>query len=274
MRKKLVSLVATLATAAAVLGIGTSAAALPESPDPVAPVTGIPAPCAPTHPWPGDDAGIEEIRAGITKNFGFRLTGPQWTDANRESIRILWETLDGIGCTTYLADLQAKAGGHVGLNAGRISGFAWGDWSLTKGGYVTLDFSKFTRAIESGDKGRLTRLVVHELAHVWNSDRDSNPGYWKAFKRLYAAEGKFSDYGARSVTETFGDVVGYYVGRCADNNPYDTGRFAAYYAFVRDNVFGGREFGPAPGVAPSCEVPAAAAAATAPTSWIQAVAGE
>ena len=27
----------------------------------------------------------------------------------------------------------------------------------------------------------------------------------------------------RSVTETFADVIGYYVGRCALDNPYDTG---------------------------------------------------
>lgn len=274
MRKKLVSIVAVLATAAATLGIGTQAVALPESPDAVAPVTGIPTPCPPTHPWPGGEAPIDEIKAKITENFGFKLTGPQWTNTNRESIKILWETLDAVGCTTYVSDLQGKVNGNVGINAASISGFAWGDWSLTKGNYVSMDFSKFAKAIESGDKGRLTRLVVHELAHVLNSDRDSNPTYWKTFKKVYASQGKFSDYGARSVTETFGDVVGYFVGRCAKNNPYDTGKFDAYYNYVRDNIFGGKEFGPAPGVVPDCEIPAKAAAAPETASWVDAVAGE
>lgn len=278
LRKKLSWIAAAAVTLAATLGaisLGTSpsAEALPTAPEPVAPVAGIPAPCPPTYPWPGDDAPMSEITAGLTANFGFKLAGKGWTGANQASIRILWETLDAVGCTSYVDDLQAKVHGNVGLNASRISGFAWGDWSLTRSGYVSLDFTKFRQALHSGDTGRLSRLVIHELAHVLNSDRGSNPPYWAEFRRLYAKQGRFSSYAAGSVTETFGDVVGYYVGRCADNNPYDTGKYDAYYNFVRDNVFGGREFGPEPGTKPDCSVPAAAAG-TGPASWVEALAGE
>ena len=76
--------------------------------------------------------------------------------------------------------------GTVGLNATSIRGYAWGDWSLTKGNYVTYDFSKFQKALDSGDEGRLTRLVAHELGHVLNSDRYSEPEYWQTFKKLFA----------------------------------------------------------------------------------------
>ncbi len=274
MRTKLSWIAAAAVTLAATLGITLQAVALPTAPEPVAPVTGVPSPCPTTYAWPGDDVSIDQIKAGITANFGFQLTGGKWTDANREPIRILWQTLDAVGCTSYVKDLQGKVNGNVGLNAGSISGFAWGDWSLTRSGYVTLDFTKFKQAIDSGDEGRLTRLVIHELAHVLNSDRGSDPGYWAEFKRLYSKQGRFTTYAGSSVTETFGDVVGYYVGRCAANNPYDTGRFDAYYDFAKDYIFGGREFGPAPGTTPDCSIPAAAFAAEGPASWVRALTGE
>ncbi|GAA3865364.1 hypothetical protein [Tessaracoccus defluvii] len=268
-------------TTAAVLAIGTiaanSAEALPLAPEPVAPVTGIPTPCAPTFPYP-EGASVEELKAGIQQNFGFKLAGKQWTDGNKASIRILWETLDAMECTDYRANLQSKVSGTVGINAGSIRGYAWGDWSLTKGGYVTLDFSKFQRALDSGDEGRLTRLVAHELGHVLNSDRGSNPDYWAAFKKLYAEEGRFSDYAGRSVTETFADVIGYYVGRCALDNPYDTGEHDAYYEYAKTWIFDGKEFGPAPGEELNCTVPAGGAEAPMPgpqlPEWLEGLGGE
>lgn len=280
MRRLLARTITAVVAVAATLG-AAQAVALPIAPAPIAPVTGIPAPCSTTHPWPGDDVAINTIAAQLTENYGFKLAGRQWTSANRASIKILWQTLDAVDCTGYLTNLRAKVNGNVGLNAGNISGFAWGDWSLTKGGYVTLDFSKFQRALDSGDEGRLVRLVVHELAHVLNADRYESPKYWGDFQKLYAKEGRFSDYARGSVTETFADVVGYYVGRCALDNPYDTGKFDAYYAFARDKVFGGKEFGPAAGERPTCTAPKAGAEAPQPgaaevttPSWVEAVAGE
>lgn len=258
--------------------VPTTATALPLAPAPVAPVTGIPTPCASTVPFP-EGATIAELQAGITEHFGFALTGSQWTEERRASIKILWQTLDAMDCTTYRTDLQAKVGGNVGLNAASISGYAWGDWSLTKGGYVTFDFSKFQKALDSGDEGRLTRLVAHELAHVLNSDRYEEPAYWQAFKTLYAQEGNFSSYAGSSVTETFADVVGYYVGRCALENPYDTGKSGAYYDFAKTQVFGGKEFGPAPGQEINCTVPSADAEVPQPgaepaAAWLEGLAGE
>lgn len=270
-------LISALMAGFAIFALALPASALPTAPEPIAPVTGIPAPCAPSHPWPAG-ASVEEVAAAFTENFGFALTGSQWTAHNLPSIKILWETFDAMECTDYRTTLQGKVDGKVGVNAAPISGYAWGDWSLTKGNYVTLDFSKFERALEAGDEGRLVRLVAHEFGHVWNSDRHSNPSYWQDFKRLYKAQGKFSNY-ADNDSETFADAVGYYVGRCAFENPYDTGKYAAYYDFVKEVVFHGREFGPSPGVKPNCTTPDPGAAVpatgltTAP-AWVSQLSGE
>lgn len=276
--RKWIAAAATGVAAAVLSVVATSATALPLAPTPVAPVTGIPTPCAPTFPFP-EDASIAELKAGITKNFGFKLTGSQWTEERRPSIKILWQTLDAMECTSYRKDLQAKVNGNVGLNAASIRGYAWGDWSLTKGSYVTYDFSKFQKALDSGDEGRLTRLVAHELGHVLNSDRDSNPKYWRDFKKLYAKEGRFSSYAGSSVTETFADVIGYYVGRCALDNPYDSGEQNAYYEYAKTYIFGGKEFGPAPGEKLNCSLPSADAEAPMPgaepaAEWLEGLSGE
>lgn len=275
MRKWIASLTAVVAVAAGFVA-ATSAVALPLAPEPVVPVTGIPNPCPSTKPYP-EDASIKTIKAELTKNFGFKLSGSQWTEKRRPSIKILWETLDAMECTSYRKNLQSKTSGTVGINAANIRGYAWGDWSLSKSGYVSLDFSKFQRALDSGDEGRLTRLVAHELAHVLNADRYENPGYWKAFKKLHAREGRFSAYAGRSVTETFADVVGYYVGRCALDNPYDTGKHDAYYDYAKEYIFDGKEFGPAPGEKPNCSLPSADAEVPMPgpeASWLEGLSGE
>lgn len=277
MRKWIAAAAITVAAAVASV-VATSATALPIAPEPVVPVTGIPTPCLSQTPFP-EDASIAELQAGITEHFGFKLTGSQWTEERRPSIKILWETLDAMDCTTYRTDLQAKVKGNVGFNAASISGYAWGDWSLTKSGYVTFDFSKFQKALDSGDEGRLTRLVAHELAHVANSDRHSNPQYWQDFKALYAKEGRFSGYAGGSITETWADVIGYYVGRCALDNPYDTGKYDAYYEFAKNTVFGGKEFGPAPGQPMNCTVPTAGAEVPMPgaeptAEWLEGLGGE
>lgn len=206
------------------------------------------------------------------------LAGAHWTEEHRPSIKIMWETLDAVGCTSYVASVKTKAPG-IGINAAPIRGWAWGNWSLTRTNYVTFDFAKFKGALEAGDEGRLVRLVIHELGHAWSADRHSGPGYWNDFRALAAREGRFSDYAGRKDSEVFADVLGYYVGRCALDNPYDSGDHDAYYAFARDVIFDGKEFGPAPGVVPDCTVPAAGAAEPLPgetglPSWIMAVSEE
>lgn len=282
MRKLLTALLAGLALAAFATPAhpvteAPAARPLPAAPPAPPPLEGIPAPCAPTHPWP-EGRSIDEIKASFTENFGFELNGTQWTERYLPSIKILWETFDAMECTDYRATLQEKVGGKVGVNTTSISGYAWGDWSLTKVNHVSLDFGKFERALDAGDEGRLVRLVAHEFGHVWNSDRHSNPEYWQDFKKLYRAEGKFSSY-ADNDSETFADVVGYYVGRCAFDNPYDTGEYEAYYNFVKDLVFDGVEFGPAPGVKPDCTIPdpgaevPATGLATVP-AWVSELSGE
>ncbi|MCG6567606.1 hypothetical protein [Tessaracoccus sp. ZS01] len=277
MRKLIASLAALAAVAVGSIA-ATTADALPIAPEPVVPVTGIPSPCASTFPFP-DGASIEDIQAQLAANFGFKLAGSQWTEARRPSIKILWETLDAMECTSYRKDLQSKVTGTVGINTTNIRGYAWGDWSLTRSGYVSLDFAKFQRALDSGDEGRLTRLVAHELAHVLNSDRYSEPAYWTDFKKLYAKEGRFSEYAGSKVTEVWADVIGYYVGRCALDNPYDTGEHDAYYAYAKDVIFGGKEFGPPPGEPMNCTVPDASAEAPMPgpesdAEWLIGLGGE
>lgn len=278
MRSLLVKITTAVAVVFSSFGI-SQAAALPLAPEPVAPVAGIPTPCPVTHAWPGDDVPVETVAAALSENFGFELTGTQWTESSRGSIKILWQTLDAVECSGYVAQLQAKVDGNVGINAAGISGFAWGDWGLTKPNYVTMDFSKFQGALDSGDDGRLVRLVAHEMAHVLNSDRFSDPEYWKIFTTLYAAEGNFSEYAGTSITETFADVVGYYVGRCALDNPYNNGENSAYYEFAKTYIFGGKEFGPDAGTAPECSIPDSNAeaplpGASTPQSWIEALSQE
>lgn len=274
-------MMAATAVAALAAAVGTlSATALPIAPEPAPPVIGIPTPCVSTTPFP-EDASIAEIQQGFEDEFGFRLVGSQWTEEYRPSIEILWETLDAVECTGYREALQGKPDATVGINANSTRGWAWGDWSLTRPGYVTLDFEKFKQALADNDEGRLVRLVIHELAHVLNSDRHSNPQYWQDFQRLYAQEGTFSEYGAGSVTETWADVVGYYVGRCALDNPYDSGEYAEYYEFAKDRVFGGKEFGPAPGDDVNCALPKEGAEEPQPgvegdltAGWVSDLAGE
>ena len=278
MRSPLVKITTAVAVVFASFGM-PQAAALPLAPEPVAPIAGIPMPCPVTHEWPGDDTPIEAVTAALSESFGFELSGSQWTEASRGSIKILWQTLDAVECSGYVTQLQAKVNGNVGINADTISGFAWGDWSLTKPNHVTMDFSKFQGALDSGDDGRLVRLVAHEMAHVLNSDRYSEPEYWKIFQQLHVSEGSFSEYAGGSVTETFADVVGYYVGRCALENPYDSGENAAYYEFAKTYVFGGKEFGPDAGQLPEGSVPDIDAptplpAAPTPQSWIKALSQE
>ena len=272
-------------TTAFAVGVGTlfalSASAAPEADEPGPPVAGIAEPCAVTNPFP-EDASTSEVVDQLADTFGFKLAGRGWTKQHRESIKILWETLDAVGCTDYLEDLQGKVSGTVGLNATSIRGYAWGDWSLTRSGYVSFDFTKFQKAIDSGDTGRLSRLITHELAHTLNSDRYSNPEYWRDFTRLHQREGRFSKYAGSSVTETFADVIGYYVGRCALNNPYDTGKYDAYYEYARDYIFDGKEFGPAPGTTADCSAPAKAKkvkkakkkAEPKPAAWLEGLGDE
>ncbi|WP_423860293.1 hypothetical protein, partial [Arachnia propionica] len=140
-------------------------------------------------------------------------------------------------------------------------------------GYLTFDFTKWKEAVDLGDIGRLSRIVIHEFTHIFNADRDSNPKYWTEFQGLAAKQEVFSSYAGRNNLETLPEVVGYYVARCAKDNPYDTGKFNAYYEWVKTNIFAGREFGPAPGTKASCNVTQDQIPTPTP-DWVKALSGD
>ena len=104
------------------------------------------------------------------------------------------------------AQTIAKVSGTIGINAASIGGFAWGDWSLTKPGYLTFDFTKWKEAVDLGDIGRLSRIVIHEFTHIFNADRDSNPKYWTEFQGLAAKQEVFSSYAGRNNLETLPEI--------------------------------------------------------------------
>lgn len=223
------------------------------------PVAGIPQPCLTTQSWPAQ-ATPGQTRKQLAELTGIELVGPQWEDPkNRPLVRIVWETLGALACTDYLATITKNHPGFE-LNAAPISGWAFGDWGLTRPGAVTIDLAKWHEPYAAGDRGRLVRLLVHELGHAWARTPEAQKAYTR-FESLYARTGNFSDYGRGSANENFSEVIGYYVARCAAKNPYDSavanrGQFDAYYALVRDEVFDGREFGPAVGRTPDCTLAA------------------
>lgn len=108
---------------------------------------------------------------------------------------------------------------------------------------MSLDFVKFRRAHDAGDPDRIVRLIIHELSHVWSSDRGTSPRYWRDFTAVRAGQPTFTRYAADRASETFAETVGYFVVRCAANSPYDAGQHDDYYRWVQSRVFEGREFG-------------------------------
>ena len=209
----------------------------------------IPNACTATHPYDAAQS-LTALQSGIEANWGFTLTGKYWTDETyRPIVAVIWRTLDAISCTPYLDTLHAKVG-VLQLYATSIGGWAAGDYGLTRADAVSLDFPQLLTNYQT-DPGHVSRLFVHEVTHAYTRDRSSNPPYWADFSALYAKNGRFGSYGG-SASETFSEVVGYFVARCAANNPY-TLREAAYYDFVKAEVFGGKEFGPALGQPLSCE---------------------
>lgn len=252
MRSALVSLVG-----AVIFGLGGW---LPSPPStlPVAPaltstsLAGIPDPCVAKHPWPADKSPAE-TKWWMEKTFGLSLTGSGWTQPkHRPIVKIIWESIDAMACTPYFADLRKNSGQKtIAIHAGATRSWAWGDWGLTNPNKLTFDFDKWAAALPS-DPGRLVRITVHELGHVYQVNAGSNPTYQREFMRLYRQQGGFSAYGSSSASETMSEVIGYYVARCAQNNPYDEGRDAAYYEWAKQHVFKGVEFGPKPGQKPTC----------------------
>lgn len=242
-------------------------ASLPVQPPSPTPMPGIPEPCVSKSAWPTGLAP-ETTAERLQEKFGVVLMGQWWTDYHyRPLVKVVWQTLDAVSCTDYVTTIKARNHGVLVLNAAPISGWAWGDWSLTQPGALTLDFSKWTAALDEGDIGRLVRLLIHEMGHAYTVNRFSQPPYWNQFAELYAREGRFSSYGT-NLEETFSDVLGYYVGRCAKDNPFDKPGFAAYYAYAREVVFNGVEFGSEPGEPLHCETPEAPSATSSPaTPW-------
>lgn len=209
----------------------------------------IPAACPAIHPY-SPTLSMATLQSGIASNWGFTLTGQYWTDETyRPVVAMIWQTLDAISCTPYLETLHSKVGA-LELRATSIGGWVAGDYGLSKRDAVSLDFPQLLTSYKT-DPGHVSRLFVHEVSHAYSRDRSENPTYWAHFTSLYSKLGRFGSYGG-SASETFSEVVGYYVARCAANNPYTTAK-AAYYDFVKTEIFGGREFGPALGQTLVCD---------------------
>lgn len=216
------------------------------------PVTGIPRPCSVDLPFPATGS-LSDTVDRMERQWGLRLTGSQWRDERyRPVVRIFSETMDAVDCTDYLARVKAGNGGSLEVSSGSTGSWAWGDYGLTRPGVLTLDFTKFLQGYQAGDRGRLVRLVIHEMAHSLNSDRDSEPAYWRTFHGVWAANGKPTAYGSNE-TEGFADAVGYYVARCAADNPYADPKKSAYYDYVKTHIFRGREFGGPVGTPQVCD---------------------
>lgn len=226
--------------------------ALPVAPSLTAtPVDGIPEPCIAKHPWPATSTPAA-TKVAMERAFGLQLSGPGWTNpGSRPLVKIVWETLDALNCTPYLADLRKHSGQSViKIHAGATRSWAWGDWGLTNPGKLTFDFAKWSSAYPS-DKGRLVRIIVHELGHM--HQMGANPA-GASFRTQYQRHGGFSQYGGSSLSETMSEVMGYYVARCAKDNPYDKAGpdERAYYEWAKTTIFAGVEFGPAVGQSPAC----------------------
>lgn len=250
--RRLVAAVATLVVAATAAVVTPAAEAAPLG------NVIIPAPCLTSKPY-NPNASMTALRDGITANWGFPTTGSYWTDPRyRPLVKVIWEDLDAISCTPYLAALKNNVGGPLTLNATSIGGWVAGDYGLTKGGAVSLDFPQLLTSYQE-DPGHVGRLFIHEITHAYSANRDSNPAYWTEFGRLYAKNGKFGTYGDNQ-SEVMSEVIGFYVARCAVGNPYTTSAQRDYYEFAK-KIFGGKEFGPALGQPLVCDAKELAAQA-------------
>lgn len=219
----------------------------------VLPSEAVPA-CPLDHAMPNGPMPV--IAGELEKVFGVELKGDGWRqEQHRELVGLFWRTFDSLDCTPFLDRSRQNNGGRLVLSSAKTrTSWAWGDYSLTEKGTITFDFTKFQQGIENGERQRIIRLVTHEIGHVFHADRGADPKYWTDFEASYDRLGPISRYG-RSDLESWGDSVGYFVARCDPENPYRDARFTDYYNLVRDEVFGGQEFGPPPGVAPLCLTP-------------------
>ncbi|OYN91188.1 hypothetical protein CGZ91_06955 [Parenemella sanctibonifatiensis] len=214
-------------------------------------VAAIPAPCSIDHPVDAD-ADADEIADLIETTWNVTLDGSRWReDAYVDITRMLAQTLDAVDCTDYIERSRAGMPDGLAFHSGSTDSWAMGDYGLSHAGKITLDLRKFQQAFDEGQQGRLVRLIIHEMAHAWSSDRHGSPDYWDDFQRIFRNQGPITAYGS-TASESFADAVGYYVSRCAEDSPYRDRGAQAYYDFIRDEVFGGREFGPAPGEPMRC----------------------
>lgn len=240
-------LLAVLMVLLGVVAYGPRADAAPTQPA-AAPVI-VPAPCAVSTPYPAGKPPAQ-IRDLYGKTYGFTMVGRYWDDPTYQGlVRVIWETTDAIACTPFLADLTTNHGGPLTLNASALSGWKSGDYGLTRSGAVSLDFPQLKSYYDKGNEGHVARLFVHEITHAYQANRGSDSGYWAAFSRLYPKLGRLGSYGGDG-TEVMAEVVGWYVARCAAENPYTT-RYQPYYDYAK-SLFGGKEFGPALGQSVDC----------------------
>lgn len=217
------------------------------------PIAGIPDACPIDMPIDPRESAAQ-ITDRAEQQWGVQLSGPQWRDDEyRSVVQLFAETLDAVDCTDYLNRVKQGNGGELGISSEPTTSWSWGDYGLTRSHTITLDFVKFRQGYADGDRGRLVRLIIHEMAHSLNADRHAEPAYWRSFNTVWNASGPVSAYGS-TPTESFADAVGYYVARCAADNPYATGDHADYYDYVRTSIFDGREFGGSVGTAQHCVI--------------------
>lgn len=237
---------------AMLLGVVGLLAGVPRAdaaPSPIAPAVVVPQPCAVSRAFPAT-ASPAQVRDAYGATYGFTMVGSYWTDpAYQGIVRVIWETTDAIACTPFLTDLRANHASPVSLNASALSGWKSGDYGITRALTVSLDFPQLKTYYDKGDQGHVARLFVHEITHAYQVNRGSNPAYWTSFTGVYNKLGRLGGYGWDS-TEVMAEVIGWYVARCAQNNPYTT-RYQGYYDFAKQ-VFGGKEFGPALGQPLDC----------------------
>lgn len=216
-----------------------------------------PTPCE-VAAYPGDP---QTAIAQIESRHGIRMTDSDtysWSDPRAAStLEAFWTTFEKVSCTPYLTTVLDKAGPGFSIIADANGPGIWGHWRTD--GLLHIDIGQISR--DQASEVTLAWFTAHELAHPWSNVR-STPAY-RSYVSLYQQVGPISPYGVREqadadANENFADVVGYYVARCTPismhsdeaeypGNPYDLEKFSRYYAWVKENVFGGKEFGPGPG---------------------------
>lgn len=220
------------------------------------------------RPYP-EGSSAAEVRQLIKENHGLTFADAKysWSDpVAAPTLRAFWEGLEKVSCTAFAEHVSEAAGSGFAVVADENAGGVWGHYR--EDGLLHIDVDQ----IGEQSPETLAWLVIHELSHPWSAQRDAT---YSSYLALAEQQGPLTPYGRVALdqsiaagdgpdwNENFADMVAHYVARCSglqmhtelsndQRNPYDSGRYDAYYAWTAEHVFGGVEFGPAPGEQPSC----------------------